>query len=80
MIYSKGEQKEPYGFFSENGLTYNWEGIVDDDEGNYREWVITDVSVDGGLADVGDVWSTDDFNNYGVFDINGREIDINELL
>ena len=78
-IYSKGEQKEPYGFFSENGFTYNWEGITEDDEGNYREWIITDVSVDGGLADVGDVWSADDFDGYSVYDANGGEINVSDL-
>ena len=79
MIYSKGEQQEPYGFFSEDGFTYNWEGTSEDDEGNYREWMITDVSVDGGLADVGDVWSADNFEDYDVIDTDGKELTISDL-
>ena len=46
---------------------------------NGEDWIITNVSIDNGLADVNDIWETEDFEDYGIFDANGREINVSDL-
>lgn len=46
---------------------------------NGEDWIITNVSIDNGLADVNDIWETEDFEGYGIFDANGREINVSDL-
>ena len=74
------DRREPYGYFSKDGFTYNWEGVGEpDDEDEYSEWIITDVSLEDSLANVGETWQADDLGQYTVFDANGREINVSDL-
>ena len=62
-----GDRREPYGSFTKDGFTYSWEGVGEpDDEDEYREWIITDVSLEDSLANVGETWEADDLGQYCI--------------
>lgn len=46
---------------------------------NGEDWMITDVRLPNELAHYGDEWETSDFENYTIYDPNGREISVNDL-
>ena len=61
-------------FEDSNGFRYSAEKIDGD-------WKITHIELaDGGLAEVDDYWSSEDFEEYDIYDTNGRSIDVGDLI
>lgn len=77
-IYDKSDE---YGDVELDGFNYSWEAFNEpDDEGNYHEWLITDVKLLSPIADVDDYWYTHEFADYDVFDTSGNEVRETDML
>ena len=70
--YVDFSDEDDYVDFDLDGLSYSAERT---DGG----WEITNVELDGGLANEGDYWSVDDLMREDVFDSNGNSLSENDL-
>lgn len=79
-IADKIDKTEPYGTFEENGFIYSYEADVDDEQGEYDHWVVTDVDRNDLKYHVDDKLNGNDFEYEDIFDENGNEITYRDLF